>query len=591
HPLLAGLLLLQQLLLAAGVTAITLGQYVLAQRLDRGARHDLTTHGCLDGNIEHLPRDQILHLLDQLAPLVGGVVAVHDQRQGVDLLVVDQDIQPHQLGRLEAVEGVIQGSIAAADRLQSVEEVEYHLVHRQIVADLHLGAEEDHVALYATLLDTQGYDAAKMVLGHKNIGAHDRLAHLLDHRRVGQARGVVDIDDVAVLLHHLIDHGGGGGDQVQVVLALQTLLDDLHVQHAEKADAETETQRVGAFRLVLQRGVIPGELFQSVAEILEIVGADREQTGEHLRLHLLEAGEHFHIRSAGQGQGVTHRGAVNVLDASDDEDHLARLEIHGFGVLGVEHADAVDLMHLAGGLHQYLVALLDPALLDPDQRHHTQVIVEPGVDDQRLQRRLDFALGRRNHLDQPLQHIFHPNAALGTADHGISRIDADNSLEPQLDSLRLSLGQVDLVQYRHHLQPLFNGRVAVGHRLSLYALGCIHYQQRAFTGRQRTADLVVKVAVTRGVDEVQLVGFAVTRLVVEGNAVGLDGDATLTLQIHRVQYLGCHLPFAQAAADLNETVGQSRFAVVDVGNDREIADQAEVAHCRVLPEMVCRTWR
>src|SRR5690606_10428607 len=208
HPLLAGLLLLQQLLLAAGVTAITLGQYVLAQRLDRGARHDLTTHGCLDGNIEHLPRDQILHLLDQLAPLVGGVVAVHDQRQGVDLLVVDQDIQPHQLGRLEAVEGVIQGSIAAADRLQSVEEVEYHLVHRQIVADLHLGSEEDHVALYATLLDTQGYDAAKMVLGHKNIGAHDRLAHLLDHRRVGQARGVVDIDDVAVLLHHLIDHGG-----------------------------------------------------------------------------------------------------------------------------------------------------------------------------------------------------------------------------------------------------------------------------------------------------------------------------------------------------------------------------------------------
>ena len=71
---------------------------------------------------------------------------------------------------------------------------------------------------------------------------------------------------------HLVDHGGRGGDQVQVVLALQALLDDLHVEHAEEAAAETEAQGLGDLRLVEQGRVVEAQLAQGVAQVLVIIG-------------------------------------------------------------------------------------------------------------------------------------------------------------------------------------------------------------------------------------------------------------------------------------------------------------------------------
>jgi len=154
---------------------------------------------------------------------------------------------------------------------------------------------------------------------------------------------------------------------------------------------------------------------------------------------------------------------MDVLDTGDDETHFTGLEVGRLGVLGGEHPDTVDLMNLAGGLDQYLVAFLDTPVAYPHQGHHTQVVIEPGVDDQRLQWCIHFALRRRNDLDQVLQHIDDPHAALGTARHGIGRIDADDVFDFILDPLRLSLRQVHLVEHRHDFQALLNRRIAVGH--------------------------------------------------------------------------------------------------------------------------------
>src|SRR3990167_4691806 len=63
HALLAFLLLLEQFLLARGVAAVALGQHVLAHGLHRRARDDLRADRSLDGHVEHLPRNQVLHLL------------------------------------------------------------------------------------------------------------------------------------------------------------------------------------------------------------------------------------------------------------------------------------------------------------------------------------------------------------------------------------------------------------------------------------------------------------------------------------------------------------------------------------------------
>src|SRR5690606_19527222 len=429
----------------------------------------------------------------------------------------------HQIGRLEAIEAVIQRSIATAHRLQAIEEVQHHFIHWQVVGNLYQAAEELHIALHAAHLDTESDDVAQMLLRHTDIGPHDRFAHVENAGRIRQLRGVVDVERLTVLHLDFEDHGRRGGDQIQVVLALKALLNDLHVQHAEEADTKSETKGIGAFRLILQRGIVERQLLQCLAEILEIVGTDRKQTGVDLRFDTLETRQHIHIRSRGQGQSIAHRGAMDVLDAGNDEAHLAGLEIGGLTVFRGEYADAVDLMHLAGGLDQNLVALLHPAVLDPHQRDHAQIIVEPGVDDQRLQRRPNLAFGRRNHLDQSLQHVDHAHTAFGTAGHCVGGINTDDVFDLVLDAVRLGLAQVHLVQHRHDLQALLDGGVAIGHGLGLDALAGIHHQNRTLAGRQGAADLIGEVDVPRGINEVQLVSLTVLRGIVQGHAMSLDG--------------------------------------------------------------------
>ena len=58
----------------------------------------------------------------------------------------------------------------------------------------------------------------------------------------------------------------------------------------------------------------------------------------------------------------------------------------------------------------------------------------------------------------------------------------------------------------------------------------------------------------------------------QANALGLDGDAALALQVHRIEHLRVHLALAERAGQLQQAVGQRGFAVVDVRDDAEIAD-------------------
>ena len=76
----------------------------------------------------------------------------------------------------------------------------------------------------------------------------------------------------------------------------------------------------------------------------------------------------------------------------------------------------------------------------------------------------------------------------------------------------------------------------------------------------------------RRVHQVQHIGFAVLRRIGQAHGLGLDGDAALFLDVHRVEHLFLHLTVGQAAAMLDEAVGQRRLAMVDMGDDREIAD-------------------
>ena len=55
------------------------------------------------------------------------------------------------------------------------------------------------------------------------------------------------------------------------------------------------------------------------------------------------------------------------------------------------------------------------------------------------------------------------------------------------------------------------------------------------------------------------------------DSMGLNGNALFLFQIHRVQYLCLHFPGIKGIGLLQQTVGQRAFAMVDVGDDAEVA--------------------
>ena len=114
---------------------------------------------------------------------------------------------------------------------------------------------------------------------------------------------------------------------VELVLALEPLLHDVHVQQAEEAAAEAEAERAGDLRLVVQRRVVEAQLGERVAELLVVLGVHREQAGEHPRLDLLEARQRRGRGAVLERDRVADRRAVDLLDAGDDEADVPGAEL------------------------------------------------------------------------------------------------------------------------------------------------------------------------------------------------------------------------------------------------------------------------
>jgi hypothetical protein len=106
------------------------------------------------------------------------------------------------------------------------------------------------------------------------------------------------------------------------------------------------------------------------------------------------------------------------------------------------------------------------------------------------------------------------------------------------------------------------------------ALGGIDEQQHAVDHRQAALDLAAEVGVARGVDDVEL-----HVAVLDRGVLGEDRDALLALEVHRVHDALVHVLVGAERAGLPQhRVDQRRLAVVDVGNDRDVAEVLSALH-------------
>ena len=322
----------------------------------------------------------------------------------------------------------------------------------------------------------------------------------------------------------------------------------------------------------MQRSIVEMQFLQRVAQGVVLVRLDRIQTREHLRLDFLEAGQRLRSGPVSQGDRVAHFGSLDILDARDDEPYFARRKLFSWLRFWRKHTDLFAQMHGTGRHQLDFILRLQAAVHYPHQHHYADIVVEPGIDDQRLERSFGITFGRRDARNNGLENVVHAEATLGRAENRVSGVDADHVLNFLPGVIGICLRQIYLVQHRYHFDAEFGRGIAIGHRLRLDALRGIHHQQRAFTGGERARDFVGKVHMPRRIDQVQVVALAIACRISQRCSLRLDGNAALTLQIHGVKHLCLHLAVRKPAATLNDAIRQGRFAVVDMGDDGEVAD-------------------
>ena len=206
------------------------------------------------------------------------------------------------------------------------------------------------------------------------------------------------------------------------------------------------------------------------------------------------------------------------------------------------------------------------------------------VRDERLEWVLGVVFGRRyrreQRVDEGLQvgrELVRPQPSASRARIRVDDRELDLRLvgveiEEELvdlvdDLLRAGVGTIDLVDDEHDRQVRLEGLTQHEARLRQRPFTRIDEQQHAVDHRQPALDLATEVGVARRVDDVQLHAADA-----DGGVLGEDRDPLLALEIHRVHdALVDVLVLTERARLPEQRVDERRLAVIDVGDDRDVA--------------------
>ncbi len=209
----------------------------------------------------------------------------------------------------------------------------------------------------------------------------------------------------------------------------------------------------------------------------------------------------------------------------------------------------------------------------------------------RLQRRALLVLGRRD----PLQHQVEEGGEVGALDALLQRgpagpgvrvddrkvdlrlvgIEVEEELIDLIDHLAdPGIGPIDLVHHQDHRQLRLERLAEHEARLGEGPLGGVDEEQHPVDHRQPALDLPAEVRMPGRVDDVEL-GLPVPN----GRVLGEDRDPLLPLEIHGVHDpLGDVLPGPKRPGLPEHGVDERRLAMVDVGDDRDVAEVGAAGH-------------
>ena len=124
---------------------------------------------------------------------------------------------------------------------------------------------------------------------------------------------------------------------------------------------------------------------------------------------------------------------------------------------------------------------------------------------------------------------------------------------------------------RNNCETQIFGHLKGGKRLCLHTLSTIDQQQNTLDGLERARHLVREVDMSGCIDKIEFIHHT-GMLVPHPNWLHLDGNPPLTLKIHRVQHLLFHESCLDGFGDFEHTIGERRFAVVNMRDDTKVAN-------------------
>ena len=564
-------MLFQQFAFAGHIAAVAFGQHIFARGFDGFAGDDFAVDRGLNGDFEHLTRDELADARGQFAPAGGGVGAGDHHRQRVHRFAVHQDVQPDDVCGAMLFKFVIQRGESAGGGFEFVEKSGDEFGEGDVVSQQRLFSGDFHFGLHGAASGGQGHHGAHPFGGDDDGGGGHRFADFADAGGLRQAGGVVDDDCFFVGCFHFAGHAGRGDDNFGVVLAFKALLHDFHMQESEESAAQAEAEGGGFFGFKTEGGVVQAEFFGGGSQALEVVWRGGKQRGEDMRLGFLKAGQGGFCRGVGAGEGVADAGGGQVFQSGGDiADFPGGEGLAGFG-LGGEDADGVAFAAGAGGHKAGAVAAVELSVDHADEDDDAEVFVEPRVDNQRAQGGFGVAGRGGDFFDDGVEDLVDALSAFGGDGDGLGGVDAGHVLDFFLDAEGVGGGQVDFRQGGDDFQPEVGGGVAGGDGLGLDALRGVDQQERAFAGGERAGHFVGEVDMSGGVEQVEAELISVGGFVAQQGGLGFDGDSALAFEVHGVQHLGAVVAGVDGAASAHERVGEGGLSVVHMRDDGEVA--------------------
>ena len=106
-----------------------------------------------------------------------------------------------------------------------------------------------HALELTTLVLGNLHDSPYKIVWHDNRCLYIRLLNVLYGSRVRQVGRVIHRNHLTVSLVHMVNNAWRRSNQLQIVLPLQTLLNNIHVQKPQEAAAITKAQGNRSLRL------------------------------------------------------------------------------------------------------------------------------------------------------------------------------------------------------------------------------------------------------------------------------------------------------------------------------------------------------